>query len=153
MRTVRMRGILTQAKRIYVPGELLTRRRRWLRSNFRFGDARRSYRSPSEYSSTRARPVVWRALLSESRPPLSRKGIMSFKVHQFVDLSHGRRRHWAPWKDIHVLSMKGPSSRFCRHGQDRQPRRRGFRASTTKDQSPRVRIFLSLCHIFALSYF
>lgn len=119
------------------------------------GDARRSYRSPSECSSTRARPVVWRALPAESRPPLSREGIVSFKVHQFVDLSRvvvadiglrGRTYTCYQRRDRHLVSavVGGTDSREAP----------GFRINITKDQFPRVGIFFYLSfYVSSLLYF
>lgn len=135
------------AKRIYVPDELLTRRRRWLKSNFRFG-RREAVLSFS----------VWILLDTSSPPPLfgelsclkadhpyrgreschlkyinsliSRVVIVGFGLHGRTYMCYQRRDHRL------VSTVDGPEA----------PE---FRANSRRDQFPRVSIFLflSTCHL------
>lgn len=118
------RGTLRRAQRhecvefwheqhIHVPAtvDALTRRRQWLRSNFRFG-GREAVLSLSVWMPLACRSAYSRVPLFgelsrvERRPALSQKGIVSFKVHRFVDLSRDRSEGWTLWKDASEQSAR-----------------------------------------------
>lgn len=110
------------------------------------GDAKRSYRSPSEYSLTRARPPLFGELscLKADHPYrgreschlkyinslISRVVIVGFGLHGRTYMCYQRRDHRV------VSTVDGPEA----------PE---FRANTRRDQFPRVSIFLflSTCHL------